>query len=353
MRILALNTGSTSTKIAVYEDLNPILLESIDHSQEDLKPYGKVIDQYAYRKEVVLATLDHHGFSLASLNAVVGRGGMLPPVKSGAYIVNGTMIARLKGDTIPEHASNLAAIIAYEIAAPLKLEAYIYDSVAVDEMIDIARYSGMPAIPRASFSHVLNSRAMAHKYAESIGKKYGDLNLVIAHLGGGISVNAHQRGRMIDIIADDEGPFSPERAGRVPCNALIELCFSGQYDKATLKKMLRGKGGLSAYLGTIDAREVASRILGGDTVAREVFESMAYQVSKGIGEMATVLRGKVDAIILTGGIAHSKLLTDWIVERTEFLAPVVILPGENEMESLAYGIRRVLLGEETASDYVE
>lgn len=346
--ILAINPGSTSTKIAVYEDEKEIFTQSLDHDIVELEKYEHVQDQFLMRKKIVEAALEEKGIDLTSLSAVVGRGGMLPPVKSGAYEVNEAMIDVLKNRPALEHASNLGGIIAYEIADRLGIKAYIYDSVRVDELQDIARISGMPEIPRTSTVHALNSRAMAMKAAKSYNKAYKDVNCIVAHLGGGISLSVHQKGQMIDIISDDEGPFSPERAGRVPCKQLIDLCFSGKYDARTVHKMLRGNGGIKAYLGTHDARNVEKMIEEGNPEAKRVYEAMAYQVAKGIGELATVVDGEVDYIVLTGGIAYSKMLTDWIVKRVKFIAPIAILPGENEMESLVGGTLRVLKGEETA-----
>ncbi|MBK5251988.1 MAG: butyrate kinase [Peptostreptococcaceae bacterium] len=351
--ILAINPGSTSTKVAFYADREEVFVKTLDHPVEEIQKYDHVQDQFDFRKNVIMDLLKENGVELETLSAVVGRGGMLPPVESGAYKVNDIMVDRLKNRPVAEHASNLGALIAYEIAEGLGIPAYIYDSVAVDEMEDIARISGMPLIPRVSFSHSLNSRAMAHKVAEKYGKKYAEMNFVVAHLGGGISVSVHKHGRMLDIISDDEGPFSPERAGRVPCNNLIDLCFSGEYDKRVVKKMMRGKGGITAYLGTVDAREVEKMIAEGNKEAKTVYEAMAYQVAKGIGELSTVLCGKVDAIILTGGIAYSKMMTDWISARVSFIAPVEVMAGENELESLAYGALRVLCGEEEAKTYTE
>jgi len=352
-RILAINPGSTSTKVALYADKKVLVVETLDHQVSEIQKFEHVQDQYEFRKNVILELLKENGISLESLDAVVGRGGMLPPVKSGAYKVNEEMVDRLKNRPVVEHASNLGALIAYEIAESIGVDAYIYDSVAVDELSDIARISGMPTISRISLSHALNARAMAHRYAEKVGKKYEEMNLIIAHLGGGISVSAHQEGSMIDLNSDDEGPFSPERAGRVPCNKLIDLCYSGKYDRKTMKKMLRGKGGLGAYLGTVDAREVETMIKQGNQEAALVYEAMSYQVAKAIGELATVLKGKVDAIILTGGISYSEMVTDWISERVSFIAPVEVLAGENELESLAFGTLRVLDGEEEARTYID
>ncbi|MFA9422097.1 MAG: butyrate kinase, partial [Sedimentibacter sp.] len=345
--------GSTSTKVAVYADEQVMIVETLDHPVNEIRKFEHIQDQFDFRKNVILDFLKVNGISLESLDAIVGRGGLLPPVKSGAYKVNDVMIDRLKNRPIVEHASNLGAIIAYEIAEKLGIEAYIYDSVAVDELSDIARISGMPIIARTSLSHALNSRAMAHKYAHKIGKKYEEMNLIVAHLGGGISVTVHEKGYMTDLNSDDEGPFSPERSGRVPCGKLVDLCFSGEYDRKTLKKMLRGNGGLTAYLGTVDAREVENMIKEGNIEAALVYEAMAYQVAKAIGELSTVLKGEVDAIILTGGIAYSDMMTNWIKERVSFIAPVEVLAGENELEALAHGILRVLNGEEEWKTYVE
>ncbi|QQY80118.1 butyrate kinase [Keratinibaculum paraultunense] len=352
-KILAINPGSTSTKIALYEDEKEVFTETIEHPVEVIEKFENVQDQYEMRKDLVMSFLKEKGVNINELSAVVGRGGMLPRVKSGAYVVNETMLDTLKNKPAMEHASNLGAPIAYAIAQAAGVKAYIYDSVRTDELHDIARISGIPEIERTSTSHVLNTRAMAIKAAKKYGKKYQDMNFVVAHLGGGISLNVHEKGQIVDIISDDEGPFSPERAGRLPCTALIELCYSGKYDKKTMLKRIRGNGGLKAYLGTVDAREVEKMIESGDEKAKLIYEAMAYQIAKGIGELATVLEGKVDLIILTGGIAYSKLITSWVKKRVEYIAPVEIMPGENEMESLAYGILRVLKGEEKAREYIE
>lgn len=352
-KILAINPGSTSTKIALYENEKEIFLKTLDHPIEEIEKYDKVQDQFKMRKNLVMSFLEENGYDIHKLSAVVGRGGMLPPVKSGAYIVNEAMLDTLEESPAMEHASNLGAPIAYEIAKAAGIKAYIYDSVRTDELQDIARISGMPDIPRTSTSHVLNTRAMAIKVAKKYGRKYQDMNFVVAHLGGGISLSVHEKGHIVDIISDDEGPFSPERAGRVPCKQLIDLCYSGKFDKKTMHKKLRGNGGLKAYLNTLDAREVENMIKNGDEKARVIYEAMAYQIAKGIGELATVVNGDVDAIIITGGIAYSNLITSWIEERVKYIAPVEIVPGENEMESLAYGILRVLRGEEVAREYVE
>ncbi|NLY66818.1 MAG: butyrate kinase [Tissierellia bacterium] len=350
-KILAINPGSTSTKIAIYEDERELFTTSLEHSPEEIEKYDSIQDQFEMRRDAVLNFLEEKGFDIRELAAVVGRGGMLPPVKTGAYEVNELMLKTLRERPYMEHASNLGAPIAYEIAKAAGVKAYIYDSVRADEMTDIARISGMPDIPRMSTSHVLNTRAVAMKVAKKYGKRYDEMNFVVAHLGGGISLNVHEKGRIVDIVSDDEGAFSPEGSGRVPCRLLIELCYSGKYDKKAMLKKLRGNGGLKAYLRTTDARKVERMIEAGNEKARLVYEALAYQVAKNIGELATVVAGKVDAIILTGGLAHSKMLTSWIKKRVEFIAPVEIVAGENEMESLAYGILRVLRGEEEARIY--
>lgn len=350
-KILVINPGSTSTKIACYEDRREIFRRNIEHPADELVQYKTVSDQYAMRKEVIIATLRAYNFEMRQLDAIVARGGALPPLKGGAYRINTPMVERLRDRPLLEHAVNLAALIANELAQELGIRAYIYDAVCVDELADIARISGMPALPRTSMIHALNMRAVARKVAASLQRRYTDLNIIVAHIGGGITISIHTGGKMVDILSEDEGPFSPERAGRVPCRDLIDLCYSGQYDHRTMRQMLRGRGGLIAYLGTNNAIEVASRIINGDSEARLVFEAMAYQIAKGIGELATVVNGKIDAIVLTGGLAHSQMLTDWILQRVEFIAPVILVPGENELEALALGALRVLCGEEEINEY--
>lgn len=352
-RILAINPGSTSTKIAVYDNDKQILVNGIDHPAEEIAKYDRIQDQFDMRKQEVLKVLEENNIEINTLSAIVGRGGLLPPVKSGAYLVNDEMIDRLKNRPVLEHASNLGAIISYEIARPLGINAYIYDSVAVDEFIDVARLSGVSGMDRDCLSHALNSRAMAIKYAKDNNAKYSDLNLIVAHLGGGISVSVHEKGRMIDIVSDDEGAFSPERSGRIQCKKLIDRCFSGKYTHKEMLKTIRGKGGIVSYLNTVDVREVEKMISEGNEQAKIVHEAMAYQVAKSIGELATVVEGKVDAIVITGGIAYSKMMTSNIKKRVEFISKVEIMPGENELESLSLGTLRVLTGEEKAREYEE
>ena len=348
-KILAINPGSTSTKIAIYEDTKEISKKSIEHPSEEIAKYNKITDQYEMRYKQIMDFLEENNFDVKELAAVVGRGGPLPPVRSGAYEVNDSMVDRLKNRPIIEHASNLGAIIAKEIADSIGVMAYIYDSISVDELDDIARLSGLADIERQSLTHCLNMRASAIKTAGTIGKSYKDCNFVVAHLGGGISLSAHKKGKMVDMVSDVEGPFSPERAGVLPTDKLVELCYSNE--KAVLKKKLRGKGGLVSYLNTNSVLEVEDQINNGDEKARLVLEAMAYQVAKAIGELSVVLEGDIDRIILTGGIVYSKMVTEWIRKRVAFIAPVELLPGENELESLALGALRVLRGEEEAYEY--
>jgi len=348
-KILAINPGSTSTKIAIYEDTKEIYKKNIEHPSEEIAKYKSITDQYEMRYKQIMDFLNENNFNVKELAAVVGRGGPLPPVRSGAYRVNDVMVDRLKNRPIIEHASNLGAIIAKEIAESIGVEAFIYDSISVDELDDIARISGVADIERQSLTHCLNMRAAAIKTAGIIGKNYKECNLVVAHLGGGISLSAHKKGRMVDMVSDVEGPFSPERAGVLPTDKLVSMCYTNE--QPIVKKKLRGNGGLVSYLNTNSALEVENRINNGDEYAKLVYEAMAYQIAKAIGELSVVLEGEIDKIILTGGIAYSKMLTDWIVKRIAFIAPVEILPGENELESLALGALRVLKGEEEAYEY--
>lgn len=350
MRILAINPGSTSTKIAVYEDSKELFKKSLEHTKADMAPFDKITDQFTMRMQAVIASLEEAEISVDSLSAVVGRGGFLTPVSSGAYYVDDEMIKFLKERPILEHAANLGAPIAYEIAKPLGIPAFIYDSVAVDEMTELAKVSGLSGVKRKSLSHALNKRATAIKCAHDMGLAYKEANFIVAHIGGGVTLSVHEKGRMVDLVSDDEGPFSPERTGRIPSKDLIAMCY--QDLESVVRKRLRGEGGLYSYLGTKNTLEVQDMIEQGDAHARLVYEGMAYHISKAIGELAVVVNGKVDAVILTGGIAYSKIFTDWIVERVTFIAPVKIYPGENELESLALGVLRVLKGEEEGHQFV-
>lgn len=351
--ILVINPGSTTTKIALYRDDKCLKSSNIEHELSSIEECDSIIDQLSMRKQAIENWFIAEDIDLSELSAVVGRGGILPPVKSGAYQINDKMLDRLKNRPLVEHASNLGAILSDAIAKSLEVPSYVYDPVSVDELEDVARISGMPYIERKSHTHALNSRAMALRVAQKAKARYEDRNFIVAHLGGGISISAHRRGRIIDVIADDEGPFSPERAGRVPCRELISLCYSGKFDERTMQKNLRGNGGMKAYLGTSDVKKIASDAFNGDSKSKLLIEAMAYQISKGIGELATVLKGNVDSIILTGAIAFNTMITDLIKERTDFIATVIIEPGENELEALALGVLRVLNREEEAHEYYE
>ena len=282
---------------------------------------------------------------------MVGRGGLLPNLHAGGYLVNPHMKEALLGGQASPHASNLGALLAYEIAEPLGIPSYIYDAVMADEFEEIAKVTGLPDVQRQSMCHVLNMKAMSRKVAEKHGKRYEDMTLLVAHLGGGISIGIHKGGKIIDAIRDDAGPFSPERSGSIPLLYIVDMCYSGIYNRKEMIKRIRGMGGLKAHLGTADCRRIEKMIESGDERAKLLYEAQAYQVAKGIGELAPVVSGKVDYIILTGGVAYSKMMTDMIKERVEFIAPVEIMPGEDEMEALALGALRILRGEETAQEY--
>jgi butyrate kinase len=349
--IFVINPGSTSTKVALYSDENMQCSVNIEHNTEELNKFTKVIDQLPYRIDAIFKEIHRLDIDFSKLSAVVGRGGMFPPLSPGGYKVNENMKRMIYGDEIREHASNLGALIAASIAEPLGIPAYIYDAVSSDEFCDLARVTGMPEFSRRNFSHVLNTKAMGRRYAEEKGGSYKDYNLLIAHLGGGISISAHQKGVMVDSISDDSGPFAPERSGSLPLDFIVDLCYSGKYSKQEVRRKIRGGGGLKAHLGTSDCREVEEMIAKGDGHAKLIYEAMGYQIAKGIGNLSTVFDGPIDAIILTGGVASSKMLLVMIVKRVDFIAPVVIYPGENEMESLALGCVRILRGLEEARDY--
>lgn len=352
-RLLVINPGSTSTKIAVFDNNNLIYEETLRHTAEALAPFDNIYEQYQFRKDIILASLNQQGINLSKLSAVVGRGGLLRPIESGTYEVSEAMIADLKSGKYGEHASNLGGIIAHEIAAGLNIPAYIVDPVVVDEMLDIARFSGMAEIERKSIFHALNQKAVARRAAKELGEKYENLNIIVAHLGGGISVGAHRQGKVIDVnnALDGEGPFSPERAGGLPVGDVVKMCFSGQYSWDDMKKLLKGKGGLMAYLETNDGREVEKRIKEGDQEAELIYHAMAYQVAKEIGGCAAVLQGKVDGIVLTGGIAYDKTFVSWITEGISFISKVFVYPGEDEMSALSEGGLRVLRKDEKVKKY--
>ncbi|HCX60869.1 MAG TPA: butyrate kinase [Clostridiales bacterium] len=352
-KILAINPGSTSTKIAIYENENLIFKETISHSNSDLEKFDRISDQFEYRKKIILDTVKEQNFNLSELNAIVGRGGNMKPVEGGTYKVNEEMVGDLTVGVMGQHASNLGGIIADAIAKDLGLSAYVVDPVVVDEFEDYARISGIPEIKRKSKDHPLNQKAVARLAASELGGAYSDYNFVVAHMGGGISIGIHKKGRIIDVnnCLDGDGTFSPERSGGLPVGSLVEMCFSGKYTMHEIKKKITGKGGLVAYLGTNDAREVKKRISEGDKYAKLIYETMAYQISKDIGAAATVLKGKVKSIVLTGGLAYDEDLVQWIKERVEFIAPVKVYPGENEMQAMVQGVIRILNGEEKLKVY--
>ncbi|AKL96937.1 butyrate kinase Buk [Clostridium aceticum] len=352
-RVLAINPGSTSTKIAIFDNEKPVFEEVLRHSTGELSKYDTIFDQYEFRKNIILETLNEKGINITKLSAVVGRGGLLKPMAGGTYRVEETMLKDLKKGILGQHASNLGGVLAYEIASQLNIPPFIVDPVVVDEMQEIARISGMPEIERKSIFHALNQKAVARRAAKDKGGKYEDFNFIVAHLGGGISVGCHEKGKVIDVNngLDGDGPFSPERTGGLPTGDFAKLCFSGKYTYEEIKKKNVGQGGLVAYLGTNDGREVGKMIEAGDQKAELVYKAMAYQVAKEIGAAAAVLMGKVDAIILTGGIAYDKVFTGWIQEKVSFISEALVYPGEDEMIALTEGALRVLRKEEEAKQY--
>ncbi len=352
-RVLVINPGSTSTKIGVFDNDICIFEKSIRHKPEDLKEFMFIIDQYDYRKNIILEELDYEGINISKLHAVCGRGGLLRPIEGGTYEVNEAMIHDLRTGYNGEHASNLGGIIAQEIASGLNIPAYIVDPVVVDELEEVARFSGVPDIPRKSIFHALNQKAVARRAAYDLHRSYDEISLIVTHMGGGITVGGHKHGKVIDVNngLHGDGPFSPERAGTVPAGDLVSLCFSGQYYRDEIMKKLVGQGGLMAYLQTNDALEVEKRISSGDQSAKQVYEAMAYQIAKEIGSMSAVLQGKVDAIVLTGGLAYGKKFVEMITERVNWIADTVVYPGENELQALNEGVLRVLRQEEKPKVY--
>jgi len=350
-RILAVNPGSTSTKIAVYENGDEILRENIPVDQDIISAYKCVLDQLEHRFDLIKRTLIDNGVKPDSFDAVVGRGGILAPMPSGTYLVTEEMTGYLKEAPRGEHASNLGAFIAEKFAHMSGCEAYIVDPVSVDELTDVARISGAPEIKRSSLVHALNQKAVARKVAADLGKKYEDCRFVVAHLGTGITIGAHSSGKIVDVVgAKADGPFSPERAGGLPVGELVDLIFSGRYTKEELKKKLLSGWGIVAYLGTRDIREVF-KMAENDPEARIILKAFVYQIAKGIGELCTVLDGEIDAVILTGGMAYSDRLMEMLQKKIKFLAPIVIIPGENELEALYKGVERVLRKEEKPRIY--
>lgn len=352
-KLLIINPGSTSTKIGVYEDEKEIFVETLRHSSDEIAKYNSIFEQKEFRKSVIMNVLRENNFDFNTLDAVVGRGGMLKPIPGGTYEVNESLLNDLKVGVQGEHASNLGGILANEIAKEVGGRAFIVDPVVVDELEPVARISGVPELPRKSKFHALNQKAVAKRFGKESKRGYENLNLIVVHMGGGVSVGAHKNGKVIDVnnALDGDGPFSPERSGAVPVGDLIKMCFSGEYTQEEVYKKIVGKGGYVAYLNTNDARDVLREKEEGNKFAELIYNAFIYQVSKSIGEMATVLKGKVDSIILTGGIAYSPIVVSDIKERVEWISNVAVYPGEDELLALAQGAIRVLGGEEEAKVY--
>ena len=353
IKSLIINPGSTSTKIGVFEDETLLFEETLRHSTEEISQYATIADQKDFRKKIITDLLEEKGFDVKSLNVVVGRGGMLKPIPGGTYAVTDDLLEDLKVGKQGQHASNLGGILAREIGDSIGVPSYIVDPVVVDELMPIARYSGVPELPRVSVFHALNQKAVAKRYAKEQGVPYESLNLIVVHMGGGVSVGAHENGKIVDVFnaLDGDGAFSPERAGGVPSGALIKMCFSGQYTEKEVYSKIVGKGGFNAYLGTNDMRDVVKRANEGDTLAAEIKDAFTFQVAKDMGSMACVLKGKVDQIIVTGGIAYNATVIDALKERAGFIAPFTVYPGEDELLALAQGAIRVMTGEEKVMEY--
>ena len=353
IRSLIINPGSTSTKIGVFEDETQILDKTLRHTTEEIAQFGSVIDQMDFRKEIILEALKEQNIDVHSFDVIVGRGGLLRPIPGGTYAVTDELVKDLRSSERGEHASNLGGLLAREIGDAIGVPSFIVDPVVVDELIPVARYSGVPELPRISIFHALNQKAMARRYAKQVGKSYEELNLIVVHMGGGVSVGAHTNGQVIDVFnaLDGDGAFSPERAGGVPSGALVKYCFESGKSEKEVRRMIVGNGGFNAYLGTNDARDVDRMIEAGDEHAKEVMDAFIFQICKNIGAEAAVLRGKVDQIILTGGIAYDKYVAKEIEERVSFIAPVTNYAGEDELLALAQGALRVLNGEEAAKEY--
>ncbi len=351
--ILVINPGSTSTKVSLFEGEKEVFTETIKHRVEELSRFNKASDQDLYRMGIIIRMLQEKKVDATKIKAIVGRGGLLKPIEGGTYRVNQLMVADLRRGVQGDHPSNCGGLIAYAMAQNLGCEAFIVDPVVVDELQDLARLSGMPLIKRRSIFHALNQKAVAREAAKKLGKTYWEANLIVAHLGGGITVGAHRHGRVIDVNngLDGDGPYSPERSGGVPVGDLVKACYSGEYTYSDMKKLIKGHGGVVAYLGTNDMRYVEEQVKAGNETHRLIYEGIAYQVAKEIGACATVLEGQVDAICLTGGLAFSEMMVEWIRKRVEWIAPVMLFPGEEEMKALALGALRVLRGEEEAKEY--
>jgi len=353
-KILAINPGSTSSKIALYEDGTPLFVHNISHNKKDLEKFKNINDQYEYRKKMILKTLQDKKFDVHDLSAVVARGGLMKPIEGGTYAINQRMVDDLVAGVSGKHASNLAAVIAYGIAWDLKIPSYVVDPPVIDEFTQLAKLTGVPEIKRRSMLHALNIRAVARREAAARGKNLSELNLIVVHMGGGVSIAALEKGKIVDgTNALYEGPMTPERAGGLPTGDLMDLAFSGKFKtKEELYAKLVGKSGFVAYMNTNSAKEVEDLYHNGDVTAKLMYEGMSYQISKCVGEMATVLKGAVDGIIITGGMAYSKLMIELITASVSFIGKVVAHPGEDEMRALAEGCLRVINGEETARTYL-
>lgn len=352
--ILAINPGSTSTKVSLFEGLIEVKSQKLEISQDELKQFEAIIDQYEFRKDIIDNWLISEEIDKGEIRAVVGRGGLLRPMPSGTYKVTEDMIEDLKIGIQGQHASNLGGLLAKGLGDELEVPSYIVDPVAVDEFHDVARISGLKELPRKSLVHALNIKAVCHRYANETNQKLDDINLIVAHLGGGISVAPILRGKIVDVNnANHMGPFSPERAGGLPVGDIVKMCFSGDYTEAQMKKLIQGQGGMMSYLETFDGREVVKRIQAGDKYAKLIYDAMAYQIGKEIGSLGPVLKGDVNAIIITGGLAYSDYLVEYIKDMVSFLADVIVYPGEDEMDALNRGALRVLEGEEKAKIYEE
>ncbi len=355
-KIFVINPGSTSTKLALFTDNRCTFDTNIHHPGSELVSYANIINQYSYRLQVIKEVMRTENIQVQDIDAFVGRGGLLKPIPAGTYSVDQMMLDDLRQGVQGEHASNLGGLLAHELARINDRPAFIVDPVVVDELNDVARLAGHPQFIRRSIFHALNHKAVGRKAAALLTRKYNELNLIIAHLGGGISVAAHEHGRVTDVnnALDGEGPYSPERSGTLPAGDLVRLCFSGKYTEDQILKMITGRGGFVAWLGTNSLVEVMQRVdEQNDKLAQKILNGMIYQIVKEIGAMSAVLQGKVDAIILTGGIANNTFITEQITDRVGFLAPVLLIPGEEEMEALALGAFRVLCGEETAKNYAK
>ncbi|EAF5656963.1 butyrate kinase [Listeria innocua] len=351
--VLTINPGSTSTKLAVYHGDKVLFEETVRHTMQEFADFNNVQEQFDFRWQVLRRVIDAFGYDVNKLDAVVGRGGLLRPVAGGTYMVTEKMLADLKENKYGEHASNLGAMLAKKLADKLGIPSFIVDPVVVDEMQPVARFSGNELIARKSIFHALNHKAAGRKIAKELGSEYEKMNFVIAHLGGGISVAAHRQGKAVDVnnALDGDGPFSPERSGSLPMNDFLEACFSGNWTKRELHELIVGRGGMISYLGTNSMLDVENKVQAGDEDAVKAFDAMAYQVSKEIGACSVVLHGKIDAIILTGGLARSELFTNKIIEQTNWITRVIIEPGEDELEALNSGVQRVLAGIEKEKVY--